>query len=106
MQINDLSFSSDFVELPSVQNCRPQPEQDQKGRFIAGLFRERNHIARAGLNYRFGWFSAPAPVVPVAPAPMVKEVLRPRAENAMIKCSGDPSSSPESSLRARLSAND
>jgi outer membrane immunogenic protein len=26
-------------------------------------FRERNNIVRAGLNYRFGWFSAPAPVV-------------------------------------------
>jgi outer membrane immunogenic protein len=37
------------------------------------LFRERNHIVRAGLNYRFGWFSAPAPVVPVAPAPLVRK---------------------------------
>jgi hypothetical protein len=27
---------SDVVELPSVQNCRPRPEQDGKGRFIAG----------------------------------------------------------------------
>jgi outer membrane immunogenic protein len=25
--------------------------------------REQNHIVRAGLNYRFGWFSAPGPVV-------------------------------------------
>jgi len=28
------------------------------------LLRERNHIVRAGLNYRFGWFSAPAPWCP------------------------------------------
>jgi outer membrane immunogenic protein len=26
-------------------------------------FRERNHIVRAGLNYKFDWFGAPAPVV-------------------------------------------
>jgi len=29
------------------------------------LFRERNHIVRAGLNYRFNWggYGRPAPVV-------------------------------------------
>lgn len=40
------------------------------------LFRERNHIVRAGLNYRFNWgfgYGAPAPVMPVAPAPMVRK---------------------------------
>ena len=29
------------------------------------LFRERNNIVRAGLNYRFSWFGAPAPLAPV-----------------------------------------
>ena len=31
--------------------------------FNNNTFRERNHIVRAGLNYKFDWFGAPAPVV-------------------------------------------
>jgi hypothetical protein len=36
MRIKDPGFSSEVVGLPSVENCRPRPEQDEKGRFITG----------------------------------------------------------------------